>query len=195
MSRKLTILTLALVATGCAPHETIQQAPQAVQTQRMQSDPSAARGMHRFSAVVEADAKVPLSFRIPGYVVALAQTRGEGGRMRDVAEGDRIGGGTVLVRIRSAEYEDRVRQASSQAAAAEALAQKAKLDFDRATHLYESKSLTKPEFDGARAQHDAAQSELQAAQALTSEAEIALRDTSLVAPFDSDIVKKSVEPL
>ena len=113
--------------------------------------------------------------------------------MRDIAEGDRVSRGAVLVRIRSSEYEDKVRQASSQAAAAEAVAQKAKLDFDRATHLYDTQSLTKPDFDSARAQYDSSQEELKSARALTGEAEIALRDTSLIAPFDADIVKKAVE--
>ena len=90
----------------------------------------------RYSAVVEADADVPLSFRIPGYVVGLMQVRGENGRMRDLAEGDRVRKGSVLVRIRSTEYQDRVRQAQSHADAADALAQRAQLDFDRATRLY-----------------------------------------------------------
>lgn len=113
--------------------------------------------------------------------------------MRDIAEGDRVSRGAVLIRIRSAEYQDKVRQASSQAAAAEAVFQKAKLDFDRATRLYGSQSLTKPDFDAAQAQYDATQEQLKSARALTSESEIALRDTSVVAPFDGDIVKKSVE--
>ena len=38
-----------------------------------------------------------------------------------------------------------------------------------------------------------ARKQLKSARALTSEAEIALRDTSLIAPFDGDIVKKAVE--
>ena len=113
--------------------------------------------------------------------------------MRDIAEGDRVSRGAVLVRIRSSEYADKVHQASSQAAAADAVFQKAKLDFDRATHLYDTQSLTKPDFDSARAQYDASQEQLKSARALTSEAEIALRDTSLIAPFDGDIVKKAVE--
>src|SRR5208282_5811663 len=125
------------------------------------------------------DSEVPLAFRIPGYVISLKQVRGQDGRMRDLAEGDRVSRGATLVRIRSSEYEDKVHQASSQAAAAEAVFQKAKLDFDRATHLYDTQSITKPDFESARA--------------LTSEAEIALRDTSLIAPFDGDIVKKAVE--
>jgi multidrug efflux pump subunit AcrA (membrane-fusion protein) len=89
----------------------------------------------RFSAVVTPDSEVPLAFRIPGYVISLKQVRGQDGRMRDLAEGDRVSRGAMLVRIRSSEYEDKVHEASSQAAAAEAVAVKAKLDFDRATHL------------------------------------------------------------
>jgi RND family efflux transporter MFP subunit len=188
-----TFLALALAVAGCGSKKPIDQAPQAVQTKRISSDPTAAHGALRFSAAVEADARVPVSFRIPGYVTAIKKTRGESGGMRDLAEGDRVRAGTVLVRIRSAEYEDKVHQASSQAAAAEAIAQKAKLDFDRATRLFASQSITKADFDGAQAQYDATQSQVKAARAFTSEAEIALRDTSVVAPFDGEIVEKAVE--
>jgi RND family efflux transporter MFP subunit len=114
--------------------------------------------------------------------------------MRDIAEGDRVGRGTALARIRAAEYEDRVRQATSRAAAAEAVALKATLDLNRATTLFEAQSLTKPELDTARAQHDATDGELRAARAAVSEATIALRDTTVVAPFDGEIVRKEVEP-
>ena len=189
----LLVLLSAALLTGCSTAKAVAQAPQAVQTQRVGFDSAVGGGALRYSAVVEPDAEIPLSFRIPGYVVALKQVRGEDGRMRDIAEGDRIGKGTVLVRIRAAEYEDRVRQATSQAAAAEALAQKAQLDFDRATRLYDSQSMTKSDFDAARAQYDSTQNQLQGARATTSEAEIALRDTSVAAPFDVDIVEKSVE--
>jgi RND family efflux transporter MFP subunit len=191
--KMVALLPPALLMTGCASTKPVPQAPQAVQTQRVGVDRAVSGGALRYSAVVEPEAEVPLSFRIPGYVVALKQVRGEGGRMRDIAEGDRIGKGTVLVRIRAAEYEDRVQQATSQAAAAEALAQKATLDFERATRLYSTQSMTKSDFDGARAQYDATQGQLQAARATTSEAQIALRDTSVAAPFDVDIVDKNVE--
>jgi RND family efflux transporter MFP subunit len=188
-----TFLALALALAGCGSKKPIEQAPQAVQTKRISSDPTAASGALRFSAVVEPDARAPVSFRIPGYVTAIKKTRGEGGGMRDLAEGDRVSAGTVLVRIRSAEYEDKVHQAGSQAAAAEAVALKAKLDYERATRLFGSQSITKADFDGAQAQYDSTQSQVKAARALTSEADIALRDTSVMAPFDGDIVEKKVE--
>jgi multidrug efflux system membrane fusion protein len=189
----LSMLLLSVAAGACAVTEAIPQSPQAVQTQPVGSVADTGGGL-RYSAVVEAEADVPLSFRIPGYVVALKQVSGENGRLRDLDEGDRVGKGDVLVRIRAAEYEDRVHQTTSQAAAAEAVALKARLDFERATRLYGSQSVTKPDLDAARAQYDASESELRAARAQTSEAEIALRDTSVVAPFAGDIVKKNVEP-
>ncbi len=188
----IAIFSLMFVMAGCGGNKRMQQPPQGVHAEAIQTQAGSADGL-RFSAVVAPDSEVPLSFRIPGYVISLKQVRGQDGRMRDIAEGDPVSRGAVLVRIRSSEYEDKVRQASSQAAAAEAVALKAKLDFDRATHLYDSQSLTKTDFDSARAQYDASQQEVKSARALTSEAEIALRDTSLIAPVDGDIVKKAVE--
>ncbi len=193
MRHTIVIFSLMLAMAGCASHKPLTQPPQGVQAQAIEKQAGSNGDGLRFSAVVTPDSEVPLSFRIPGYVTSLKQVRGQDGKMRDIAEGDRVTRGAVLVRIRSSEYEDKVRQASSQAAAAEALATKAKLDFDRASHLYESQSLTKPDFDAARTQYDASQEQLKAARALTSETEIALRDTSIVAPFDGDIVKKAVE--
>lgn len=186
-------LLLAFSLVGCSSKKPIQQAPQAVQAEKIHNDAAASIGGLRFSAVVTPDAQVPLSFRIPGYVVSLKQIRGQDGHLRDVAEGDRIGKGAVLVQIRSSEYQDKVHQASSQAAAAEAIAQKAELDFERARRLYDSQSITKPDFDAARAQYDSTRNQLQAARAQTSEAQVALHDTAVVAPFDGDIVKKAVE--
>ena len=193
MRTRIALLSLVVVMAGCAAKKPLDQPPQGVQAQAIQKQGGNSADGLRFSAVVEPDSEVPLAFRIPGYVISLKQVRGQDGRNRDLAEGDRVSRGAVLVRIRSSEYEDKVHQASSQAAAAEAVAVKAKLDFDRANHLYDSQSLTKPDFDSARAQYDASQEQLKSARALTSEAQIALRDTSLIAPFDGDIVKKAVE--
>jgi len=193
MKNTLPMLLLAIVMAGCASSKPIQQAPQAVQAQRLDQNAAATDAGLRFSAVVTPDMETPLAFRIPGYVIALKQVRGQDGRMRDIEEGDRVGQGTVLARIRGTEYQDKVHQASGQAEAAEAAAVKAKLDYDRATRLFASDSITKPDFDAARAQYDSTQAQLRAAKAQTAEAEVSLRDTTLVAPFSGDIVKKAVE--
>lgn len=182
-----------VVVLGCDHKRPSAQPPQAVQTHRLESRGRREGAGLRFSAVVVPDAQVALSFRVSGYVASLAQVRGPNGKLRDIAEGDRVKRRSELVRIRQAEYQDKVSQAASQAAAAEAAALKAQLDFQRANRLYESRSLTKPDFDAARAQYDATQAQLRAARAQTSEAQIALRDTLLLAPFDGDVVTKAVE--
>jgi multidrug efflux system membrane fusion protein len=191
---KNTLLPLmaALAMASCNSNEPIEQPPQGVRAKTIEAAHGASSGL-RFSAVVMPDAQVPLAFRIPGYVVSIKEVRGEDGRMREIAEGDRVRRGDALARIRSAEYEDQVRQAVSQAEAAEATAVKAQLDWERANLLYAAQSITKPDYDAARAQYDASQAVVRAAKARTSEAETALRDTTLLAPFDGEIVKKAVE--
>jgi multidrug efflux system membrane fusion protein len=193
MKTTISMLLLAIVMAGCSSNKPMKQAPQAVQAQRIGHNATATDAGLRFSAVVRPDMETPLAFRIPGYVIALKQVRGQDGGMRDIEEGDRVSQGTVLARIRGTEYQDKVHQASGQAEAAEASAIKAKLDYDRADRLFASDSITKPDFDAARAQYDSTQAQLRAAKAQTAEAEVSLHDTTLVAPFSGDIVKKSVE--
>jgi multidrug efflux system membrane fusion protein len=147
----------------------------------------------RFSAVVMPDTQVPLAFRVPGYVTSLHKVRGADGMVRDIGEGDRVTRGTVLARLRGTEYVDKVLQAGSQTEAAGVAVEKAKLDYDRATRLFNSGSLTKPEFDAAQAQFNATQAQLRGARALKSEASVALHDTSITAPMSGDIVKKAID--
>jgi RND family efflux transporter MFP subunit len=188
----LAVLLPAVLVTGCVTHATVEQPPQGVQAQRIEASPGVTSAQ-RYSALVTPDAQTPLAFRIPGYVVSLKQVRGPDGRLREIAEGDRVRRGELLAQIRNAEYQDKVRQASSVADAAQAAAVKAQLDYERATRLYEAQSLTKPDFDTAQAQYDATRAQVRAAVAQTSEAQTALTDTTLLAPFDGEIVKKTVE--
>jgi multidrug efflux system membrane fusion protein len=185
------ILAAALCMAGCHSTKPIEQPPQGVRVQTIQATPSVSDGL-RFSAVVTPDAQVPLVFSIPGYVTSLKQVRAASG-IREIAEGDTVSKGAALAHIRAMEYEDKVHQAASEVEAAQASAVKAQLDFDRASRLYEAQSLTKPEFEAARAQHDSTQAQLRAAKAQTAEAQVSLGDTTLAAPFSGDIVKKSVE--
>lgn len=192
MKTILAVLSSAAVVSGCTAHATVEQPPQGVQAQRIDTTSDAPATL-RFSALVTPDAQTPLAFRIPGYVVSLKQVRGADGRLREIAEGDRVTRGELLAQIRNAEYQDKVRQAASVTDAAQAAAVKAQLDYDRATRLFEAQSLTKPDFDAAQAQYDATRAQVRAAVAQTSEAQTALVDTALLAPFDGEIVKKTVE--
>jgi multidrug efflux system membrane fusion protein len=70
---------------------------------------------------------------------------------------------------------------------------KARLDFERATRLFTTQSVTKPEMEAATAQRDATVAELAAAESALAEARVGLQDTALVAPVDGDVLEKNVE--
>ncbi|MFI5315595.1 MAG: HlyD family secretion protein [Myxococcota bacterium] len=103
--------------------------------------------------------------------------------------------------------------ASAQARVAAVRVHHAEQDLERANGLYERKVASKMQLDSANAEHDAAIAELRAAEqrevaeratianeapvlqaeASLLEAQLALAHTSVTAPFDGDIGRKSVE--
>lgn len=186
-----------LVACAWALTACSQKAPQKpLSTVRAEVVASGAdaSGKVVYSAVAQPYTTTPLAFRGPGYITELMKVRATDGRLRDVGEGDRVRRGDVVARLRDAEYRDKVGQATGQVAAARAAAEKARLDFDRATRLFATQSITRPEMESATAQRDGTRAQLAAAEAALEEARMALRDTALVVPVDGEVLKKSVEP-
>src|SRR5262245_2336139 len=147
----------------------------------------------RYSANIVPNAQVDLAFKSGGYVQSLRQVRGTDGRMRSVDIGDWVTKGTVLAVVRQQDYNDQREQARAQLARAQADYDHAKLNFDRTSNLYSSKSATKPEYDSAKAQNESATAALSNAKAVLAEAQTALDDSSLRAPFDGWIIKRSVD--
>ena len=170
----------------------------------------------RYSASIIPGRQVSLAFRVSGIITGLHQIGGRG-----LEPGDLVAPGTILARIREEDYRNTTAQAQSQLdgareahksaqaqlSQAQASRVKAEADFKRAKTLIESQSLTRPEFDSAKAQLDVstaqvdaarAQIDSAAAQIRTAEANIASarlnqRDTALAAPFASTVVQRNVE--
>lgn len=170
----------------------------------------------RYSASIIPGRQVSLAFRVSGIVTDIHRVAGRG-----LEPGDSVPGGTVLARVREDDYRNTTAQAQSQldaaleaqksahAQLAQALASRAKAeaDFARAKSLIESQSLTRPEFDAAKAQSDVTAAQVDAARAQISSAEAQIRnaqsviaaarlnqgDTSLVAPFTASVVQRNVE--
>jgi RND family efflux transporter, MFP subunit len=147
----------------------------------------------RYSANIVPNAQVDLAFKSGGYVQSLRQVRGVDGRMRSIDIGDWVTKGTVLAVVRQKDYSDQREQARAQLARAQADYDHAKLNLDRTTTLYNAQSATKPEFDSATAQHNSAAAALNNAKAVLAQAQTALEDSSLRAPFDGWIVKRNVD--
>ncbi len=175
----------------------------------------------KYSAILTPNAQVDLAFRVSGYIVQLYQTKGADGRLRPLQPGAPVVRGTVLARIRPSDYQavvDKWRGAQEEGhagvAAAEAqlvqvqasLAQ-AELDFTRVSALWEQESITKPAYDSSTAKRDIAKAAVDAAkagivaatkrretaEAQMREAQIALGDTELRAPFDAVVLERRAE--
>jgi multidrug efflux system membrane fusion protein len=170
----------------------------------------------RYSASILPGHQVSLAFRVSGFVTAIHRGGGRG-----LEPGDTVAAGSVLARLRAEDYENSAAQARSQLEAARQaqrsaeaqLAQarashtKAEADFSRARTLMESQSLTRPEFDSARAQLDVATAQVEAAraqlnsaaaqirnaEAAVATAQLAQYDTALTAPFTATVVQRNVE--
>ena len=243
----LLALTLAGLSAGCGSHETAPPSPTPVSVQAVEAY-TGSPGL-RYSANIQPYAQVDLAFKSGGYIRAILQMRGVDGRMRDVQEGDRVAKGTVLAQVRESDYVAQLGQARgqlaeaqqsrdsavsqlaearaarqrtiSQLAAAQVAHEKASLDMERAKNLYDTQSLTKVDYDQAKAQYDGtgaqvdvakaqiaaaeageqtaqsqigvAEGRISAAKAGVDHGEIQLGDTALTAPIDALILKRDVE--
>src|SRR5437773_12169608 len=183
-----TVFVLALLA-ACQSKQ-VQKPPVPVKVATVELH--AANSGARYSATINPRTQVELAFKVDGYVEALQKVRGVNGQIRDLQEGDAVVAGAVLARVRQSDYRVKVKEAVSQAsearsaidsskaqyqealstietskaqlADAEAAYERAKLDFDRAQNLFASQSLTKANYDAAKAQLEQATAKVAAAR-------------------------------
>jgi RND family efflux transporter MFP subunit len=193
MKTNWTLFLCACAVAGCSRKAPPAKIPPAVRVDVVAAG-NGAGSAAVYSAVAQPTATIPLAFRNPGYVAEVTKVRTTDGRWRALGQGDRVRRGEVVARMRDSEYRDKLNQAMGQAAAARAAAQKAQLDFDRATRLRATESITKADLDSFTAMRDATKAQYEAAQALLSEARVGLQDTALTSPVDADVLKKNIEP-
>lgn len=213
--RRITAIIPCLLLAGC--HHQEPQLEKTVTPVRVapvelyQPKPAA-----RYSASIVPARQVSVSFRVSGIVAGLHISNG-----RALQPGDLVGAGTVLARLREADYRiasdqaqgqleaarEALRSATAQLAQTEASRVKAEADFSRARTLMDSQSLTKQDFDSskaqydvavaqvaaARAQIDSASAQIRTAEAGRASARLAQSDTALVAPFSAAVVQRNVE--
>jgi multidrug efflux system membrane fusion protein len=180
------VLAAAAMTASCAKQEVYQKPPTPVRVQAVGRSASAA-GV-RYSASVEPRTRVDLAFKAGGYIQQLARI-GD----RTIQDGDHVTRGMVLARIGPADYEEKVKQARSQLAEAEAAQAQVKGAYDRATQLFQARSLARPEYEQAQAAYDTVQAKLAGARALVQEAENARTETALTSPINGLVLKRLVE--
>ncbi len=147
----------------------------------------------RYSANVQPREQVSLAFKSSGYVREIRKVRSGAGGSRNVQAGDNVSRGTVLARVREADYVEKVNQARASLAEASASLRKERLDFDRAKSLYDSKSLAKADLDGSRSALDAAEARVSGAKSQLDAARIALADCALTSPVNALVLGRNIE--
>jgi RND family efflux transporter MFP subunit len=215
------VLAGALYSIACSPSRAAND-PAPARAIRMGVVSLAREGeAAKYSAILTPNAQVDLAFRVSGYIVQLYQTKGPDGRVRPPEPGAPVAGGTVLARIRPSDYQavvDKSRgaqeeghagvgTAEAQLVQAQASLAQAELDFTRVSALWEQESITKPAYDSSKAKLDIAKAAVDAAksgivaavkrretaEAQMREAQIALGDTELRAPFDAVLLERRAE--
>jgi RND family efflux transporter MFP subunit len=211
----------AVATCGCVGQNATAdaRAPKAVRVVAVESSTDA--GSTAYSAVITPNAQVDLVFRVPGYVVDIMRAKAAGGGSLAVEAGAPISRGVTLARVRSVDYQaavDRAHGARDESTAgvtaaeaglaeAQAALTQAESEFERIVVLWQQESVTKPAYDGAMARRDAARAKVAAAAAAIAaskqrsaaaaaqahEAEIALGDTELRAPFDGTLLERHVD--
>jgi multidrug efflux system membrane fusion protein len=185
------VVSGSLLSACSKPHASEPKAAQPVKTERVTL--AAPQAGVRYSVTIEPFEQVQLAFKTTGYVDDLLRRTGADGRLRAAQPGDRVTKGTVLARVREADYAERVTQGKAKLSEGQAALTKARLNLERARTLFAADSLTKPDLDGAQAEFDAAEARVAAASADIELAQIALRDTALISPTTGIVLDRRIE--
>lgn len=176
---------------GCSRTEQAERAATPVRTEVVETVESGAAS--RYSANIEPFTQVGLAFKSGGLVESIRQVKGADGRTRSLQEGDWVPKGTALASVRQEEYRERVSQAKAALARVQANYDHAALDWQRASALFAQQSLTKPDYDAAQAKYEGAAAAVNESKAQLQQAEIALRDCTIVAPADAWVLERNAE--
>jgi RND family efflux transporter MFP subunit len=188
-----TALFSANLLLACSTHQESAPSKSPIPVKVKPVASSADVALARYSGSLEPAARVDMAFRVGGYVEMLGQVPGEGGKVRALEEGDFVKQGTVLARIRSADYSQKVATARAGISQARSEAKYAEADLARSQKLFESHSISKAELDAKIAHAESARANVDAATARAGEAGVALEDTVLKAPMDGVILSRDIE--
>ena len=156
-------------------------------------EPSSDATLARFSGTLEPAVSVKMAFRVNGYVEAIGEVKDANGKVRFADKGDFVKKGTMLARVRAADYSQKVATARATVEQARSDQKLASAELSRAQRLFDSKAISKAEFDGMVAKAEWSSANLKGALAREGEASVALEDTVLRAPMDGVILSRDVE--
>ena len=176
--RKIVVLPLLLVA--CAEEPVAEVVLRPVRYEMVQS--SAAARARTFAGVARAGVESQLSFRVAGTVDRVP-----------VIVGQAVRKGQLLAQVDRTDYELKVQEALAGLAQAQAALRNSDADYDRVRGLYENNNASRRELDGARANFESSEAQVQAAQKRLEQARQQVAYCYLRAPVDGTVASVDVE--
>jgi RND family efflux transporter MFP subunit len=195
ISKKITLAGLALascVVLASCGHAAKTPEPQPTPVKVRTVERANGVGTTRYSGSLEAAAQVNMAFRVGGYVDALGEVATPSGK-KAIDKGDFVKKGTMLARVRVADYAQKAAVANAQVVEARAQSKLADEDLVRAKKLFDGRVITRAELDAKIAQADAAKAQVEGAVARSGEAGLSVADTVLRAPMDGVVLSRQIE--
>jgi len=219
----VTLIVCGLMLAGCAKQDQAvsDKLPPIVNAEQVQEfNPVTAAESH-YSGAIQPTRQMDVAFKASGYVQSIGEIRGSDGVTRLLQAGDPVRKGAILATVRESDYRAKINeqatavneiQVSQQRglaalSEAEASVEASRVNYERTSRLFASDSVTKPEYDTAYNNFQLAKIRVQEAKAAVNsskatemhgraglaEANLALQDCVLRAPFDGVILKRLIE--
>ena len=163
------LLAVLLIAGGCG-EEVVERAPVVRPVKLLSLGATGSNQTLEFPGTIEAAQQVEMGFEVPGKVESFP-----------VSEGQRVEEGTLLARLDARDYE-------SERAAAVASSKAAKAEFERTKALFAADVVSAQDLEKALRNFEVSVSR-------RKQAEKAVEDTALRAPFDGVVAKKLIADL
>jgi RND family efflux transporter MFP subunit len=146
------------------------------------TSPSQANAVLTASGYVVARRKAAVASKGTGRLVFLG-----------VEEGDKVTKGQVIARLEDADVVAAYGQARQQLKLAEADLYDAKTSLERTRVLLEREMIAQAEYDVALARYQRVTATIEAAKFALREAEVAVENTRIIAPFNGTVLKKNAD--
>jgi len=146
------------------------------------TSPSQANAVLTASGYVVARRKAAVASKGTGTLVYLA-----------VEEGDRVKKGQIIARLDDSDVVASLRRSRENLRVAEADFDDAKRDYERKRNLVGTRALAQADYDAAEARYKRVVASIEAAKFGVREAEVAVENTRIVAPFDGTVLKKNAD--
>ncbi len=163
-------LCVSLIAAGCSEKEPVEEKPVARPVKLLTIGGSDSEPWVEYPGTIKAAQSADMGFEVPGRIIA-----------RKVKEGERVKEGTVLARLDDRDYVARLDTAKANL-------RKAQADYRRGQSIYaeDPGAISKERLDGYRRAVEVYEAKLR-------EAQKAVEDTVLRAPFDGVMARKLVD--